>query len=375
MEETLAAVVVPSRLDLEATVRAGEGWMREWLLALLALHDRKLYTETHTSWEAYVFDTFGYSRSTANRWLVQGREVLALEAAPEDKVPGQRVPRAGHLPTQRQAARSQKDRRTPIRVASEAVPTPAPGPSVDDLVGSDPGFTGGRSAEDYVRGLRGGADEEVPGNPDPAIQRPTNPAELEDPPPPSIGDEGYVCPQCGPDRHSLPVPTVKSQVAHLIDHLQDLDPTDFFGSATDGQLDVLRRWARQGIPADEADVIRWMKAKSDQQVRAIGDPYGPAIRAEVQRWSRAFGYEFVGEDSLKRRQGTISRPADRRKAKLAEPNPTMASPLAEDEQGSANGGFTRSKSPVDPHNCTHPKDQKKTLPYGNFCGRCNTRIP
>lgn len=68
-------------------------------------------------------------------------------------------------------------------------------------------------------------------------------------------------------------------------------------------------------PADVPDVdvdaigLRWLKSKTVAQVRAIGDPWGPAIRAEVQRWSSAFGYvEPVHFEKPQRRQGTITRP-------------------------------------------------------------------
>lgn len=256
------------------------------------------------TWERFCADYLGVAKSTANRWIVASSTVkpkavtTGKKDAPAQNAPVVESPVLKIPATSSGVAKSSKG----VASAGETLPTPQSGFPSDQ-------------------------PPEVPGSPDPAIQPPTNPPEVEDLPP--------------------PVPTMKSQVAHLIDHLQDLDP------AMDGQLEVLRAWVRQGIPADEADVIRWMKAKSDHQVRAIGDPFGPAIRAEVQRWSHAFGFDHPA-----RRQGTISRPEDRRKAKLVDPNPTMPSPLA-----------------VDPHNCTHPKDQKKTLPYGNFCGRCNTRIP
>jgi hypothetical protein len=36
--------------------------------------------------------------------------------------------------------------------------------------------------------------------------------------------------------------------------------------------------------------LRWLQSKTTQEVRAIGDPWGPAIRAEVKRWAEAIGF-------------------------------------------------------------------------------------
>lgn len=122
MAELLPTSEVPSRVTLEAVVRANEAAAREWVLALLQLHDRKLYKETHSSWDAYVLETFGYSHSTATRWLAQGREILALDAGPEDKAAGQDRPRAAGFPSQRQAAKAQRGRNKLIPAASTEAP-------------------------------------------------------------------------------------------------------------------------------------------------------------------------------------------------------------------------------------------------------------
>ncbi len=44
-------------------------------------------------------------------------------------------------------------------------------------------------------------------------------------------------------------------------------------------------------PVDvDAIGLRWLKSKTTREVRAIGDPWGPAIRAEIMRWTAAFGF-------------------------------------------------------------------------------------
>lgn len=121
MTDLLPTIELPTRATLEDAVRSNQAAAREWVLALLQLHDRKLYRETHPSWDAYVLDTFGYSHSTATRWLAQGREILALEAGSEDIAAGQDRPRAAGLPSQRQAANAQKARRKPIPADSTEV--------------------------------------------------------------------------------------------------------------------------------------------------------------------------------------------------------------------------------------------------------------
>ncbi len=69
------------------------------------------------------------------------------------------------------------------------------------------------------------------------------------------------------------------------------------------------------VEPDPVDVdaigLRWLKSKTTREVRAIGDPWGPAIRSEVRRWAEAFGTAPAPADKPKRQQGTISRPADR----------------------------------------------------------------
>lgn len=54
--------------------------------------------------------------------------------------------------------------------------------------------------------------------------------------------------------------------------------------------------------------LRWLKSKTTREVRAIGDPWGPAIRAEVRRWAEAFGAPPAPAEKPQRRQGTITRP-------------------------------------------------------------------
>jgi integrase len=214
MDETLPAPL--DRSALEAKVRAGEAGVRGWLLALSELHARKLYLETHASWDAYVLETFGYSHSTAQRWLAQGREIMALEA-PEDAAEplSPRADLAKSLPSQRAAAKAQKRRRAPIEVESTESDTP--------------------------RAMR-------------------------------LADEAKAL-----------IPVLEAagvDVAEIL-HVEP-EPVDV-----------------------DAIGLRWLQSKTDQQIRALADPLGAAIRDEVKRWATAFGF---------RSQGTISRPEDRQPA-------------------------------------------------------------
>lgn len=68
---------------------------------------------------------------------------------------------------------------------------------------------------------------------------------------------------------SLPAPPDPSEVPGSPDpaHQRPLNPPEF----------------------TDLDGLRWLKSKNVREVRAIGDPWGPAIRAEVVRWVSAFG--------------------------------------------------------------------------------------
>ncbi len=75
---------------------------------------------------------------------------------------------------------------------------------------------------------------------------------------------------------------------------------DDWGDLANAQADDLREAlrlaaaelnARDAAPVDvDAIGLRWLKSKTTREVRAIGDPWGPAIRAEVMRWASAFGF-------------------------------------------------------------------------------------
>lgn len=74
-------------------------------------------------------------------------------------------------------------------------------------------------------------------------------------------------------------PSTKAAVAHLIDHLQDLDPDDAGPVMTDGQAEVVQRWAR-GMSANRG--ARAAKSRqrspapeSDDDCRHIGTIGGP----------------------------------------------------------------------------------------------------
>lgn len=201
-------------------VRTSEAAMRDWLLALLQLHDRHLYKETHTSWDAYVLDVFGYSHSTAVRSLAQAREILSLEAAPEDKAAGQDRPRAVRLPSQRQAVKAQKERKkvdAPIPAASRPVAGTDPAPPVTD-------------------------------------------------------------------------PPQRKDADHQEEQEEQDEPVDVDGIG-----------------------LRWLSSKTDQQIRAIADPLGTAMRHQIKRWAAAYGFVEA------RSPGHVITPEDRARAKAAAP--------------------------------------------------------
>jgi hypothetical protein len=58
--------------------------------------------------------------------------------------------------------------------------------------------------------------------------------------------------------------------------------------------DPSEKFAVPGYVPEHVDVdaigLRWLKSKTTREVRAIGDPWGPAIRAEIMRWTAAFGF-------------------------------------------------------------------------------------
>lgn len=73
-------------------------------------------------------------------------------------------------------------------------------------------------------------------------------------------------------------------------------------------------------------VIRWLAARSDQEVKSIGAPYRSTWETEVRRWAILLG---ISPASLLR--GEIGKEAEskrrRRKAKLVEADPQAPSPL------------------------------------------------
>lgn len=175
--------------DLESTIAENLHSVALVAVALAAIHERALYKETHRSFAAYCLDRWGISESTAYRQLAVGKAV-------RDKTAGQRLPRAGGLPSQRSlsqpkgkipaahAARGEGDfqnRAEPVDPAPEvdggrAVDMP-PEPALD-------------SGGDLPQGTSGGGAQ---GRAEPANERgvtgvgPTGPAATAQSPPHSAG--------------------------------------------------------------------------------------------------------------------------------------------------------------------------------------------
>lgn len=63
----------------------------------------------------------------------------------------------------------------------------------------------------------------------------------------------------------------------------------------------------------DADGLRWLSSKTEQEWRALGDPFGPGIRAKIKFVATAFGYVPVAPpvpaEKPQRRQGTVTRPS------------------------------------------------------------------
>jgi hypothetical protein len=126
----------------------------------------------------------------------------------------------------------------------------------------------------------------VPGSPDPAHQRPLNPPELTDDPDEIIERDFGGTVLRGPRKYideckliPLPAerpPSTRQLAARVIAHMQEVDPTDAGPVLTPEEATFLRQWAQRTLDA-------W---------KAVYAPPAPAEKPQ-------------------RRQGTITRPADR----------------------------------------------------------------
>lgn len=112
-------------------------------------------------------------------------------------------------------------------------------------------------------------------------------------------------------------------------------------------------------PFSDADGVRWLRSKTDAQVRALGDPWRQTIQSQVERWALAMGI-MRGEPV---------------------PQPSFAVPIAPDRYQPA-GGRGRSPGRVikpedranDPLNCTHPKANEHNAGYFILCGLCRVKL-
>lgn len=242
------------------------------------------------TWERFCVDYLGVSKWTANRWISgdkpksigAGQSVAAVQDAPivesdtlkSDKSPEGVDQRVHTEPTRSGGA-----------VSASASPTP-----------SGPSSAGGLVSEQ---------------TPSPSADPSSGGARTTAPPRLAPTDEAPASPGPAP-----------------------LDPPEapvWYGAdeATAWQNGYSAALAEQGKPVDvDAIGLRWLKSKTTREIRAIGDPWGPAIRSEVRRWAEAFGAppapaentdgwlptpeELAGRaPKPQRRQGTITRPADR----------------------------------------------------------------
>lgn len=153
--------------------------------ALDVIREKRLYRGTHNSFDAYCAEEWNTSRRTADRWIRLAREE-ALSAPPGDKRPAQR---RATSPVSPRAALSQREleEREAIRKRGE-VPGPLP------------------TEADRIAGSSAKAKE----------------------------------------RRALPPPappSAKAAVAHLLDHLQDLDAGDAAPHMTAAQAEAVMGWA------------------------------------------------------------------------------------------------------------------------------------
>jgi hypothetical protein len=94
---------------------------------------------------------------------------------------------------------------------------------------------------------------------------------------------------------------------------EEIIERDFGGTMLRGPRKIIDECKFIPLPDVPDSVgLRWLQSKNDRQVRALADPLGGAIRAEVKRWATAFGYVPAAPpapaEKPQRRQGTISRP-------------------------------------------------------------------
>lgn len=235
--------------------------------ALAVIRDEKLYRATHKSFGQYVLDRWGLSRSTAYRMIEQASGLVLISPSESEK---EQV-NVSHGETNR---------------ASRDVGPETPG-------GEAQTGSAARSATPPGPPSEGVAPQRV----GPTSEGPAPAAAPE-----SHGSPGGRAPsdqsseEVGPAGETRPAPLSEASS----------------GPGPVGGTSAVGAGVPPTGPPDELDAdaagLRWLRSKTEQQIRATGDPWGPAIRAEIERHAKAYG---LIPASLPRRQGTISRPEDR----------------------------------------------------------------
>jgi len=115
----------------------------------------------------------------------------------------------------------------------------------------------------------------------------------------------------------------------------------------------------QPLLISDADAVRWLRSKTDAQVRALGDPWRPTVQAEVERWALAMGIMRPKEPTMNLSPAqSAARNALRRTAPVRLPGRVIR---PEDRA-------------TDPVNCTHPKDREHNAGYFILCGVCRLKL-
>jgi hypothetical protein len=96
--------------DLECIIKRGKAIFLEVANALHEIHSRKLYRETHATFEAYVTERWGFSRQHAYR-LLQARQVIEMS------------PRGDKPKTEREARARKAAKSSPKKTAKGGIIT------------------------------------------------------------------------------------------------------------------------------------------------------------------------------------------------------------------------------------------------------------
>lgn len=308
--------------------------------ALGAIRDDRLYRLTHSSFEAYVLDRWGFSKATAYRMIGQARPEVEpnpelVRISPPEKAKAQVNVSHGETvegsddesPVAQKAVgsgapegRGRELGTSPARATKTGIDDPArvpDSPSGASSGGVDAGSTpepAPPTAPDDLEVARSEAkpiepntsDDDVPGSPDPAFQRPLNPPEL-------VADGNDIG----------PVPSHRQLAARVVNATTEIEPEDAGPRMSAAEITALTSWADRAAKA----------------------------------WRKAYNIPESEGEPEKRRSGYKTTPADRAKAKLAEV-------IVDDPDGVA----------PDSALCKHPREKRKQLPYFTLCTDCGRKV-